>query len=254
MSFITKLKTIKLNFNDNRAYYSLQSQEAYKLWSQNYDDEKDNLILYYDAIILKNLLRMANLNGKTILDYGSGTGRNWNEILSRFPGKLIGCDSSPEMINKLKGKYPSAEVHLINNEKLDFLKDKECDTIISTLVVSHIKDLKKLFLEWNRVLKNSCDIIITDLHPEMFINGGTRTFKHTGITYKIENYIHEVSGIVELFSSLGFWKVKLLEEIVDEKVKSFYIKKNALTIYEKFKGTPFIYGLHLSRMYADKKY
>jgi ubiquinone/menaquinone biosynthesis C-methylase UbiE len=197
---------------------------------------------------------MANLNGKTVLDFGSGTGRNWNELMNYHPDRLIGCDQSPEMINKLKSKYPLAEAYLINNEKLDFLKDKECDTIISTLVISHVKDVKQLIHEWNRVLKDSCDVIITDFHPDLFLKGGIRTFQHTGFNYRIENYVHEVWRIVDLFSSIGFWKVMLLEEVIDEKVKSFYLKKNALHVYEKFKGTPYIYGIHLSRMYADKKY
>jgi len=87
----------------------------------------------------------------------------------------------------------------------------------------------------------------------MFRKGGARTFKHIGNTYKVENYIHDIPKIVDMFSSLGFWKVKLLEEVVDENVKSFYVKKNALHVYDKFKGIPYIYGLHLSRMYADKK-
>jgi ubiquinone/menaquinone biosynthesis C-methylase UbiE len=254
MLFANKIKSIKLSLMENRQHYSLNSHEAYKLWSQSYDDEKDNLILYYDELILSRLIGMANLNGKTILDFGSGTGRNWNMLMKYHPARLIGCDSSPEMISRLKRKFSLSEDYLVNNDKFDFLKDKECDTIISTLVISHIKDVKKLIQEWNRVLKNSCDIIITDFHPDLFLKGGTRTFNHLGITYKVENFIHEVPKIVELFSSLGFWKVRLLEEVIDENVKSFYLNKNALNVYEKYKGTPFIYGLHLSRMYADKKY
>ena len=104
---------------------------------------------------------------------------------------------------------------------MDFLKNKECDTIISTLVISHIKDIKKVFHEWNRVLKDSADIIITDFHPALFMSGGARTFKHIGNTYKIENYIHNIWEIVDMFSSFGFWNVDLIEELIDEKVKPF---------------------------------
>ncbi|MDR3667089.1 MAG: class I SAM-dependent methyltransferase [Ignavibacteriaceae bacterium] len=245
---------MKTNFYVRRGHSILDSREAYKLWSQFYDSENDNLVLHSDSIILKKLLAMANLNGKTILDYGSGTGRNWNELLGHHPSRIIGCDKSPEMLNELKIKYPAAETYLVGNNKLDFLKNKQCDTIISTLVVSHIQDIKKIIYEWNRVLKDSCDVIITDLHPILFRKGGARTFNHIGSTYKIENFIHDVWRIVDLFSFLGFWKVNLIEEFIDEDVKPFYVKKDALNVYEKFKGLPFIYGLHLSRMYADKKY
>lgn len=241
------MKTIKSFFSAGKRPIILESREAYKLWSQSYDDEKNNLILYYDEIILKKLLFEINLNGKTLLDFGSGTGRNWKEYSNYNTGRIIGCDTSPEMINKLKNKYPNAETYLITKGDFNFLHAKECDIIISTLVISHINDLKKLIFEWNRVMKDSGDIIITDFHPDLFEKGGGRTFKHSGNTYKIVNYIHKIREMEELFSSFGYHRVSLIEEIIDEHVKSFYLKKNALHIYEKFKGIPFIYGLHLSR-------
>jgi ubiquinone/menaquinone biosynthesis C-methylase UbiE len=254
MIFDNKLRAIKSIITGGNRNISRAPREAYKIWAECYDDEQDNLILFYDEIILKKLLEMTHLSGKTILDFGSGTGRNWNELLKHHPARIIGCDISPEMISRLKSKFPDAETYLIRNEKLDFLKEKECDIIISTLVISHVKDISKLFHEWNRVMNDSAHIIITDFHPDLFMKGGARTFKHAGTTYKIENYVHEVLRIEKMLSSIGFWRMSLIEKIIDEDVKPFYVKKNALHIYEKFKGTPFIYGLYLSRIYGDKKY
>ena len=71
------LKTMKWRFYERRGYFLLNPLEAYKLSSQSYDDEQDNFILYSDGLILNKLLGMANLNGKTILDFGSGIGRNY---------------------------------------------------------------------------------------------------------------------------------------------------------------------------------
>lgn len=222
-------------------------QEGYRIWAESYDDEKDNLLLSYDEIILKKLLSLTSLSGKTILDYGCGTGRNWFGLLKHDPERIIGCDISPEMITRLKNKYSFAETFLIKNGKLDFLNNKECDIIISTLVISHVKDIKNLFIEWDRVIKNLGDILITDFHPDLFEKGGARTFKYAGKSYKIENYVHKISEIEMVLSSFGFKKVCLIEELIDENVKSFYLKKNALHIYERFKGTPFIYGIYLKR-------
>jgi len=242
-----KLNVIKSFFRDTRRNNLLPPRKAYEIWAECYDNEKDNLILYYDEIILKKLMGIGNLSDKTILDFGSGTGRNWNEIIQHHPRKIIGCDISPEMITKLKKKFPDSETYIIKDEKLDFLKEKECDTIISTLVISHIKDIKKLFLEWNRVMKDNGDIIITDFHPDLFVKGGSRTFKFEEKTYTVEHYIHEVPLIIEMFLTMGFRKVNFIEKLIDEEVKSFYLKKNALHIYERFKGIPFIYGLLLRR-------
>ena len=247
MMLNNKLKAIKSVFREKQEYDIRTSMEAYKIWAESYDYEKDNLILHYDEIIVNKMLEGINLSGKTILDFGSGTGRNRNKLMKHIPGRIIGCDISPEMTSKLRSKFPEAETYLIRNEKLDFLQDKECDLIISTLVISHIENINTLTAEWNRVMKEYGDIIITDQHPEMFIKGGARTFKYDGNTYKVENFIHEINRIEEIFCKIGFRKLCLIEEIVDEKVKPFYIKKNALHIYERFQGVPFIYGLHLRR-------
>jgi ubiquinone/menaquinone biosynthesis C-methylase UbiE len=247
MIFGNKFRIIKSFFLGKKKEVLRNSKDAYKIWADCYDEEKDNLMLYYDEIILKNLLEQVHLKEKTVLDFGSGTGRNWYEFLKYHPGKIIGCDISPEMINKLKIKFPGSESYLIHNEKLDFLNEKVCDIIISTLVISHIKNIKRLFQEWDRLLKASGDIIITDFHPDMFMKGGARTFKHAGKTYKVEHYIHEVRKIEEILSTYGFKKINLIEKQIEENVKSFYIKKNALHVYEKFRGVSFIYGLHLRR-------
>jgi hypothetical protein len=41
--------------------------------------------------------------------------------------------------------------------------------------------------------------------------------------------------------------VRKQEKIVDESVKHYYAAKNALPVYEKFKGSRIIYGIHLRR-------
>lgn len=172
MIFDNKLSLIKSFILGRKGGISRNPLKAYKLWADCYDDEKDNLILCYDEIILRKLLELVKLKGKTILDFGSGTGRNWNEFIKYYPQRIIGCDISPEMINRLKYKFPDAETYLIRNEKLDFLKPKVCDVVISTLVISHIKDIKSLFQEWDRLLKDAADLIITDFHPDLFTKGG----------------------------------------------------------------------------------
>ena len=242
------MKFISTLINRPRIY---DSEDAYKLWSMNYDDERDNLMLHYDKIILGKLISKIDLSGKIILDYGCGTGRNWDDLINRNPGKIIGCDISAEMLDKLKAKFNGAAVHLIKENTLSFLTGGGCNVIISTLVIAHIKEINNLFKEWSRVLKSNGDIILTDFHPELLANGGERTFNHNGKSITIRNYIHHVAEIEYMFSSLGFKTAELIEKNIDEEVKIFYEKHNALNVYEKYKGLPFIYGIHLSRRNAD---
>jgi len=232
----------------NSRFYT-SSIKAYKRWSENYDGEtdNDNLMLTYDNLILKSLLSATDLRDKGILDYGCGTGRNWTELQKYNPVKIIGCDTSKEMLKKLNEKLPEADIHLVRNNKLLFLKNRSIDVLISTLVIAHIKDIRKIFCEWDRVLKKNSEIILTDFHPVLLEKGGERTFYYKNKTVKIRNYVHKIPEIESLLGEFGFKVNRKVEYKIDKEVKPFYENHNAVNIYNKFYGTYFIYGIHLTR-------
>jgi len=247
MNMSNYIKKILFGFNKKRKNIINSSEDAYNKWAEFYDNEQDNLVLHYDNIILKELLSKMQLKNKIIFDYGCGTGRIWPLLLGHKPKKIIGCDVSQMMLNKLKEKYAYAEVYKLENSELSFLPDKTCDIIISTLVIAHVTDLEKLFASWDKILKNQSDIIITDFHPELLAKGGARTFKKGSNRITIENYIHNITSIEGLLSKYGFKVLNLIEKKIDMNVEEFYEKQNALDVYKRFYNTPFIFGLHLSR-------
>ena len=247
MNILEKIKKTINHFHNTKHNIIKSPEDAYNIWAENYDDEKDNLILHYNNIILKELISKIQLSDKIIFDYGCGTGRNWSLLLDKNPTKIIGCDISQKMLYKLKEKYPNAEVYRSRDLNLSFLPDNTCDIIISTLVIAHITDIEKMFSEWERIIENKSDIVITDFHPELLAKGGVRTFKNGLDIITIENYYHSIKTIEEILSHFRFKVLNLIEIKIDENVKYFYEKQNALKIYEKFYNTPFIYGIHLSR-------
>jgi ubiquinone/menaquinone biosynthesis C-methylase UbiE len=132
-----------------------------------------------------------------------------------------------------------------------FLDNKSTNILISTLVIAHIKNPADTIKEWSRVLKDEADIIITDFHPDLLERGGERTFRNGKNTVKIRNYIYKISFVESLLNNEGFKSEKVIEQKVNEEVKDFYLKKNAMNVYNKFYGIPFIYGLHVRRGYAS---
>ena len=247
MNILKKIKKSFPHFYKTKKNIIKTPEDAYNIWAEIYDNEQDNLVLHYDNIILKELISKIQLKDKIIFDYGCGTGRNWPLLLDNNPGKVIGCDISQKMLHKLKEKYLNAEVYQSKDLKLSFLSDNTCDIIISTLVIAHITDIEKMFSEWERILKNKSDIIITDFHPELLAKGGVRTFKNGIDVITIENYFHSIKTTEEILSHFRFKVLNHIEKKIDENVKHFYEKQNALKVYEKFYNTPFIYGIHLSR-------
>ena len=120
MNILEKIKKSINHFYNTKNNIIKSAESAYNIWAKNYDNEKDNLILHYANIILKELISRIQLKNKIIFDYGCGTGRNWPLLLDKNPAKVIGCDISQKMLHKLKEKYPNAEVYKSKDLKLSF--------------------------------------------------------------------------------------------------------------------------------------
>jgi ubiquinone/menaquinone biosynthesis C-methylase UbiE len=241
MSFINSIKA---------ALFPVKTQEpsmAYDLWADAYDNQPGNLMLDLDEGIFSELMEGANAANKVIADIGCGTGRHWDKIVARKPARLIGYDVSAGMLDRLKQKFPQAETFLLENNSLVVLPDYSCDMIISTLTVAHIKHIKEAFNEWNRVLKPGSEIIFTDYHPVALTKGGKRTFKYEGKTIAVRNYIHPLEEIRILTKQLGWIELRFIEKVIGDSVKRYYEAQDAVALFDAFRNTPIIYGIHLKK-------
>jgi ubiquinone/menaquinone biosynthesis C-methylase UbiE len=218
---------------------------AYDIWAENYDKQPGNLMLDLDEIIFSRLLENVDLHHKKIGDIGCGTGRHWGEMIQQQPYKLSGFDVSAGMLQRLNDKFPEADTHLIKDDLLPEIPTDSFDVIVSTLTVAHIKNLEEALLTWCRIINDGGDILITDFHPEALAIGGQRTFKHGNKHIAVRNFVHKLDHIKAILT-LKNWEVVNEEEIIiDESLKHYYEQQNALHVYDKFKGMPIIYGLHL---------
>lgn len=225
-------------------------EQAYDLWASAYDAQPDNLMLALDEALFSELLDGVTLKDKIIADIGCGTGRHWQKLLDKSPKELIGFDVSREMLAVLKQKFPEQKTHRLTDHHID-LPDAYCDILVSTLALAHIPEACKALAEWERVLKPGGEILITDYHPHALAQGGNRTFKHEGKLVAVKNYVHSIPSVQAFAKQLNLELVRITERRIDEKVKGFYEKQNALAVYEKFKGVPIIYGIHLKKKHAS---
>jgi ubiquinone/menaquinone biosynthesis C-methylase UbiE len=233
-----------------RAQKLTNPEDAYNLWAASYDSQPDNLMLALDEHLFSNLIQGISLKEKMIADIGCGTGRHWRKLMSREPKKLIGFDVSDSMLAMLKNKFPHADTKKLNNNFLIGLENESIDIIISTLTIAHIENAEEAFNEWGRVLKPNGEIIITDYHPAALSKGGNRTFKYNDETVAVKNNIYPVSEIKKIFEQLGMQVLRIIEKKIDESVKHYYEKHNALHLYQQFQGIPIIYGIHLKKLNA----
>ena len=223
------------------------SSEAYDLWSENYDVQPGNLMLDLDEILFPKLINEKIIQNKAVADIGCGTGRHWPRILKLHPANLTGFDVSQGMLNQLNQKFPDARTIRITDNLFSEVPDSTYDLIISTLTVAHIENIEEALQAWCRMLKPVAEIIITDFHPKLLAFGGKRTFRHNNVQLAVKNFVHPVGTIKEILRGNGFSVVGEEEISINESVKHYYTQQNALAVYERFKGFPVIYGVHLKR-------
>ena len=224
-------------------------EQAYDLWAAAYDAQPDNLMLALDEELFTELLDGVTLKDKIVADIGCGTGRHWQKLINRSPAELIGFDVSKEMLLVLQQKFPAHKTIRLTDHHID-LPDASCDLIVSTLALAHIPEAGKALAEWERVLKPGGEILLTDYHPDALAQGGNRTFKHEGKLVAVKNYVHSIQSVVHIAKQLNWELMRITERKIDERVKGYYEKQGALAVYEKFKGVPIIYGIHLKKKHA----
>jgi len=96
--------------------------------------------------------RLKAISCGEILDLGCGTGVLTNEI-SRFAKKVVGIDSSPQMIEKAMSSYPSIEFHLMDARSI--IWENRFDAVFSNAVFHFIREQDALL-----------DSIIKSLKPK----------------------------------------------------------------------------------------
>lgn len=218
---------------------------AYDIWAQQYDAQPDNLMLALDEELFSGLMSAMSFKDKVVADVGCGTGRHWQKIFAARPKLLVGYDVSEGMLDKLKEKYPQAITYKLTDNKLNGIDS--CDVIVSTLAIAHIEHITDALKEWNNVLKAGGDILLTDYHPENLARGGDRTFVHEGKLIAVKSYVHPIAQIKAIAAELGWEIVSFAERAIDESMKHWYEQKNALHVYDKYKGCPIIYGMHIRK-------
>jgi len=79
----------------------------------------------------------ADVQAKTILELGIGTGETAKRVLAEHPGaQLTAIDSSPEMVERARRVVPQSDLRLARLE--DALPEGPFDLVVSALAVHHL--------------------------------------------------------------------------------------------------------------------
>jgi ubiquinone/menaquinone biosynthesis C-methylase UbiE len=137
-------------------------EDLYNLIGQDY-----NATRKADPHICKRLITLLRPEKSgSYIDIGCGTG-NYTIALSEPGLEFAGLDPSETMLAIAKQRAPLTYWLQGSAEKMP-VPDDQFDGAIATLTIHHWKDLKKAFMEINRVLKiNSRIVLFTSLPEQM---------------------------------------------------------------------------------------
>ncbi|HEX2134133.1 MAG TPA: class I SAM-dependent methyltransferase [Actinophytocola sp.] len=143
----------------------LDTVDGYRLWARAYDDPDNAAFL--DEALLTELV--DPLPAGVALDAACGTGRV-TRLLTDRGHRVIGVDSSPDMLDRARLRLPGAEFRPGDLHRLP-VADGEVDLVVCTLALTHLPDLAPVFAEFARVLRPGGHLVLSDVHPEGILRG-----------------------------------------------------------------------------------
>jgi malonyl-CoA O-methyltransferase len=162
--------------------------EGYRLWAGCYDDA-DNALLALEMRTLS--FRIGDINGRRILDAGSGTGR-WMKWARDRGARVFGVDACREMVLKAEGKPGLGGRSALADIRSIPLRDEAVDIALCSFTMGYLPSPGPVLRELTRV---SRQVVVSDLHPEAARAGWTRSFHARGRVWQLLHYQHSVAEL-----------------------------------------------------------
>ncbi|MEE6307994.1 class I SAM-dependent methyltransferase [Plantactinospora veratri] len=173
--------------------------DGYRVWSATYDRPGNGLFEVEEPIVREIL---DALPPGTALDAGCGTGRHTGYLAGKGH-RVLGVDSSAEMLARARERVPEAAFQLADLRRLP-LPDDHVDLVVCALALTHLPDLGPVFAEFARVLRAGGHLVISDAHQERVALGSVpRTRSGTGEPGLLPAYRHRASDYLEAALPLG---------------------------------------------------
>lgn len=211
----------------------LNAIEAYRIWSQNYD-QTPNALLALETRVLSR--RLGEIGGRRVLDAGSGTGR-WMEWADRCGACVFGIDVCHEMILQAVRK-PGLEGRSARADLLRIpVRDDAADIAICSFTLGYLASPGPVLRELARVARR---VIVSDLHPATAPHGWTRSFRAGGELYEVKHYEHPVEELEAAAGEAGLTPDWRLEPSFGEAERGIFERAGKEDAFEDARRIPAI--------------
>jgi SAM-dependent methyltransferase len=138
---------------------------GYRQWAPTYD--QPNSLFDVDEPVMHEIIDALPVGDA--LDAACGTGR-YAEYLAARGHRVVGVDSSPDMLARARTRVPSADFHEGDLHRLP-LPDRCVDLVVCTLALTHVPRLSPVMAEFARVLRPRGHLVIADAYHEIVLRG-----------------------------------------------------------------------------------
>lgn len=194
----------------------VDAREGYDRWAASYDDEGNPLLALEEPEVDRAL---GDVVGLDVLDAGTGTGRHALRLAARG-ARVVGIDFSNQMLAKARAKRGAERVRFENHDLTRPLPyaDASFDRVLSALVLEHVPDVAGFLRELGRVTRSDGTIVVTAMHPAMFLRGVSARFRNdeTGEFLRPRSYVMQLSDYVMGAIDADLRLVSLVERSPDE--------------------------------------
>jgi SAM-dependent methyltransferase len=221
----------------------LSTRDGYDLWAATYDTMGNWLLAFEEPEVDRALGPVAGLD---VLDVGAGTGRHAVR-LAAAGARVTAIDFSEEMLARARDKAGGRSVRWIlhdANTPLPFAA-QTFDRVLSALVLEHIElaRLRPFFAELGRVCRADGRVVVTAMHPAMFLKGISANFRDGTGEVRPRSYEAAISDYVNGALGGGLRIERLSEHRVDERLAERFERAR------KFLGWPALFVMELRPNY-----
>ena len=178
---------------------ALDVEAGYARWSASYDAGPNPLIRAEEPVVRRMI---DDVPTGVALDAACGTGRHTAYLRERGH-RVIGVDTTPEMLALARARVPDADLRPGRLETLP-LDDASVDVAVCALALMHVPDVGIAITELARVVRPGGRLILSDLHPAMQVLGGSAFFvRPDGQAGNVRSHHHTHGRYLAAFRSAG---------------------------------------------------
>ena len=164
------------------------TRAGYDRWAEFYDEEDNPLVLLEERHVGP---LVGDVAGLAVADIGCGTGRHalrWAAAGAR----VTAVDFSEAMLQRARAKPGAGAITFVRHDLAEPfpLRSAAFDRVFCCLVLDHIAELNKFFLELSRLCRPTGCVIISVMHPAMSLKGVQARFVEPGSGRRISPASH----------------------------------------------------------------